>query len=143
MQTSVPSLKSDPKYGHFPWWPEDGDDWIHPEDVALARALIPSDRVFRRDGMRGPFVVLNYGDVLLRVRRTLWQIVPPPAFEIGDWVEVIPRGQQNAPRTGRIREILWEEHAQELRYQIDEAGQPIEHRYAADDLQPVAPTPHE
>ncbi len=138
---TVPPLKTDPKYGYFPWWPEDGDDWVHPEDVATARSMIPSDRVFRRDGMRGPFVVLHYGEVKLRVRPTLWQEAPPPEFEIGDWVEVLSRGQQHLPRTGFIREILWDDFAKELRYQIQEAGQLIEPRYAREDLQFVERIP--
>ena len=55
-------MKVDPKYGYYPWWPEDGNDWVHPEDVELARQMIPSPRVFRRDGEQGPFVILHYGD---------------------------------------------------------------------------------
>ena len=41
----LPPLKTDPKYGHYPWWPEDGDQWVHPEDIELARSMIPSPRV--------------------------------------------------------------------------------------------------
>ena len=65
---TVPPLKTDPKYGYFPWWPEDGDGWVHPEDVAAARTMIPSHRVFRRDGSEGDYLLLHYGDVTLRVR---------------------------------------------------------------------------
>lgn len=133
------ALKTDPKYGFYPWWPEDGDDWLHPEDVELARSLIPSPRVFRRDGQQGPFVVLHYGDVRLRVKRTLWQEVPGEGYEIGDWVEVLSRGQRNTPRTGTIREMTWEPRSRSLRYQIEEAGQPIPKMYAVEDLRPVEP----
>ena len=143
--SDLPPLKTDPKYGVFPWWPEDGDGWIHPEDVADARRLIPSDRVFRRDGghpaqrrVGGPFVVLHYGDVMLRVRRTLWQEVEPEGFEIGDWVEVRTRGLANEPRTGTIREVLWDKNAKQLRYQISENDRPIETLYSRDDLKHVA-----
>jgi hypothetical protein len=135
-----PPLKTDPKYGYFPWWPEDGDAWIHPDDVARARSMIPGPRVFRRDGLSDGYLVLHYGWQRLRIRRTLWQEVPPPEFEIGDWAEVLSRGQRNSPRTGTIREILWDEHARELRYQIEEAGRPIEQMYAGEDLQQVEPT---
>jgi hypothetical protein len=135
----APPLKTDPKYGYYPCWPEDGDDWIHPEDVPLAQSLIPSGRVFRRDGEQRDLIVLHYGDRKLRVRRTLWQEVESEGFEIGDLVEVVPRGMQNAPRTGTIREMLWDEDAGGLRYQIDEAGVPLEILYSRDDLQPVTP----
>lgn len=133
------ALKIDPKYGFYPWWPEDGDDWLHPEDVELARHLIPSPRVFRRDGAHGPFVVLHYGDLRLRVKRTLWQDVPPEGFEIGDLVEVLSRGQKNTPRTGVIREMSWEPRSGSLRYQIAEAGPPIPNLYEAADLRHVEP----
>jgi hypothetical protein len=136
---SAPALKTDPKYGYFPWWPEDGDAWVHPEDVATARAMIPSARVFCRDGTAGELVVMRYGDIAIRVRRTLWQEVEPPTFNIGDWVEVRTRGMQNEARTGVVREMVWDERDQAVRYQIHENGRPIEQLYAEDDLQRVEP----
>jgi hypothetical protein len=137
---SAPPLKIDPEYGCFPHWPEDGNGWLHPEDVDAARGMIPSARIFRRDGMIGEFTLLHYGEVRIRARPALWQKVPAPAFEIGDWVEVVPRGQTNLPRTGVIRELLWDEYAEEVRYQIDVAGMPTERMYAREDLQRVEPT---
>ncbi|MCI0335476.1 MAG: hypothetical protein L0228_19900 [Planctomycetes bacterium] len=149
---SAPPLKTDPKYGYFPWWPEDGDGWVHPEDVAAARGMIPRGRVspkremrvseklayvFRRDGAEGDFVLMHYGDVRLRVRRTLWEEVEPEGLEIGDWVEVLSRGMLNEPRTGVVRETLWDERGRALRYQITEGDQPIEQFYAREDLQRV------
>lgn len=134
-----PPLKSDPKYGYYPWWPEDGDDWIHAEDVETAKRLIPSGRVFRRDGEENGMIVLHYGTERLRVRRTLWMEIESEGFEVGDLVEVLPRGMQNAPRTGAIREILWDDDAGGIRYQITEAGVPLETLYTRDDLQHVAP----
>jgi hypothetical protein len=132
-----PPLKTDPKYGYFPWWPEDGNDWVHPNDVDLARSMIPSGRVFRRDGTDGQYVLLHFGDVTLRVRRTLWQEVPFEGFELGEWVEVLSRGMRNEPRTGQIREMLWDERARGIRYMIAENGVPIEQPYSRDDLRHV------
>jgi hypothetical protein len=137
---TAPPLKTDPKYGYFPWWPVNGNDWVHPEDVAAARSMIPSGRIYRRDGVSGPYVVLHYGQLRLRVRRTLWCEVEPEGFEMGDWVEVCSRGLRNTPRTGTIREIVWDEQARAIRYQILEGDRPIENLYAADDLQHVDPT---
>jgi hypothetical protein len=135
----TPPLKKDPKYGYYPWWPQDGNDWIHPGDVAIARAMIPSNRVFRRDGTDGEYLLMHYGGITLRLRHTLWQEVPHEGFEIGDWVEVLGRGMRNEPRTGVIREMLWDERERAIRYQISENGQPIEDLYAREDLQPVEP----
>jgi hypothetical protein len=136
---AAPPLKTDPKYGYFPRWPQDGNGWIHPDDVATARAMIPSGRVFRRDGTAGEYALLHYGDVTLRVRPALWQEVEPEGLAIGDWVEVLSRGMLNEPRTGTIREILWDEDERGLRYQICEAGQLIDHLYSREDLQRVEP----
>jgi hypothetical protein len=136
---SAPPLKTDPKYGYFPHWPQDGNDWLHPEDVAIARAMIPSPRVFRRDGVTGDYSVLHYGEVRIRVRPALWQEVEPEGFEIGDWVEVLSRGMVNEPRTGTVREMLWDESAGAIRYQISEGGQPLPQLYAREDLQRVDP----
>ena len=137
---AAPPLKTGPKYGYFPWWPENGNDWVHPEDVAAARSMIPSGRIYRRDGESGPYVVLHYGEVRLRVRRTLWCEVEPEGFEIGDWVEVCSHGLRNTPRTGTIREMLWDDHQREIRYQVREVDRPIETLYAAADLRHVDPT---
>jgi hypothetical protein len=136
---AAPPLKTDPKYGYFPRWPQDGNGWLHPDDVAVARAMIPSGRVFRRDGTSGEYGLLHYGDVTLRVRPALWQEVEPEGLEIGDWVEVLSRGMLNEPRTGVIREMLWDENIRGLRYQINEGGQPVDQLYAREDLQRVEP----
>ena len=136
---SAPPLKTEPKYGFFPWWPENGDEWIHPEDVPAARSMIPSGRVFRRDGARGNYAIFRYGDVTLRVRPRLWQEVTPEGYEIGDWVEVLSRGMLNAPRIGVIREMIWDDDARAIRYKISENGTPIEQRYSCDDLQATEP----
>lgn len=136
---TTPPLKSEPKYGYFPWWPEDGDAWVHPEDVATARGMIPSQRVFRREGTSGGFLVLHYGVVQIRVRPTLWIEVEPEGLEIGDWVEVLSRGMRNAARTGIICEMLWDERERRMMYQISEAGQPIAELYSREDVKPVEP----
>jgi hypothetical protein len=83
---------------------------------------------------------MRYGDVRLRVRRTLWLEVPGEGFHVGDWVEVMSKGSKNEFRTGRIREMLWHAKSQSLRYQIEQAGLPIEKLFQADDLRPVEPT---
>lgn len=140
-------LKTDPKYGHFPWWPEDGNDWVHPDDVAMARSFIPGPRIWCRDGEQPlnaevdqKFVILHYGTDQLRVRPRLWQEIPPPEFALGDWIEVRSRLMTNDPHTGRIREVLWDEVEGAVRYQISVGGKPLERRYEADDLKHVEPT---
>ncbi len=139
MPDNLPPLKTDPKHGYFPWWPEDGDDWIHPEDVALARTMIPSPRVWRREGeTSGGYVVMHYGETRLRVRRTLWKEIRPEGYDLGDLVEVRPRGMTNEPHTGTIREVHWDDHAGAIRYWLTlPDGTPLERGFAVDDLKPV------
>lgn len=137
---ALPPLKTDPKYGHYPWWPEDGDDWVHPEDVRLVRSLIPSPRIFRREGQWQDYIILHYGQLRFRVKRTLWQEVPFEGFNVGDWVEVMSRGQANTFRTGVIRDMHWDAHAGAIRYFIDENGVRLTNAFSAEDLRPVSPT---
>jgi hypothetical protein len=132
-------LKFDRKYGYFPRWPEDGDAWVHPEDVAQARAVIPSNRVFRRDGNHGVFHRLYYGPVVIRTRPALWQEVAYEGFDIGDWVEVLSRGMRNEPHTGIIREMLWHDRLRGVCYQIVESDNLIPDLYTRDDIRHVEP----
>ncbi|MEM8865047.1 MAG: hypothetical protein AAGF31_05820 [Planctomycetota bacterium] len=141
----LPPLKTDPRYGHYPWWPEDGDAWLHPEDVQLARRTIPSPRIWRRDGKQGVFAILSYGADRLRVKPRLWQETPAPAFEMGDLVEVLPHGMQNDPVTGRICQVHWDDHTRTIYYQLacyqqSSVDRVIETRYTANDLKLVEPT---
>lgn len=135
-------LKTDPAYGYYPWWPENGNDWVHPEDVEVARQTIPSQRIWRRDGQRGDFVVLAYGELTLRVRRTLWRELRWEGFDIGNLVEVRTRGMQNDHRTGTITEMRWDEHKGRILYEVHEPEDTIENPrpYTADDIKHVEPT---
>ncbi|MEO1498821.1 MAG: hypothetical protein AAFV43_16900 [Planctomycetota bacterium] len=143
----LPPLKTDPKYGYFPWWPEDGDAWVHPDDVAVARSMIPSPRVWRRDGTvpatPEAYVFMHYGDIAIRVRRTLWKELCPEGFDIGDHVEVRTRGMTNEHRVGVVRDVHWDEPAGVLQYFLSAAdGHPVERAFAAIDLKHVeAPSP--
>jgi hypothetical protein len=52
---------------------------------------------------------------------------------------VLSHGMRNEPRTGIIREMLWDDGARGIRYQISEGDRPIADLYAADDLRHVEP----
>ena len=108
------AMKIEPRYGYYPWWPQNGDDWVHPEDVALARRLIPSPRVVRREGAS-------------------------EGLEMGDWVEVLSRMRANDPRTGVVCEIHWDDRARGLRYQVRDNDRAIPNWFSAEDLRPLAP----
>ena len=138
--TPLPNLKTDPKHGFYPWWPEDGDDWVHPEDVELARSLIPSPRIWRRDGEHGDYILLHYGDLTLRVKRTLWREAPFEGYEVGDHVEVLPHGMQNEACTGVIRDVHWDAHECGIRYRVATAeGTLLDRPFEVRDLKHVVP----
>ena len=60
----MPSMLSPPlpDYGCIARWPEDGQGFIHPDDVAVTNKLIPSERVLRRDHFDGSYYHVRYGD---------------------------------------------------------------------------------
>jgi len=130
----------EPRYGYYPWWPQDGDEWLDPADIEIARRSIPSMRIFRREETLPPYITLFYGDLRIRAMRTLWNEVEWEGYNLGDWVEVLSRGQLNTPRTGTIREMLWDDRHRGIRYQIFENDQPIPKLYSKDDLRPIDPT---
>jgi hypothetical protein len=132
-------MRSDPSYVMYPWWPVDGDAWIHPVDVAAGRALIPGLRVFAHAGRQGDYHVLRYGDRVVRVLPALWMPLRGDGLLVGDLVEVRSRGGRNRPRIGRIREMVWNPHAGCIEYQLQRRGLRSSRRYTADDLQSANP----
>lgn len=131
---NAPPLKTDPVYGVIPWWPDDSEGWIHPEDTQVVHALLPGDRVFRREGEEGPFVVMHYGDVQFRIKRRLWEVVPTDGLDIGDQVEVLSRGGKNTYRIGTIREMRWHQPSRSIHYQIADGEHLLSNVYTAEDL---------
>lgn len=140
----LPPLKTDPRYGHYPWWPEEGDAWIHPSDVALARTLIPGPRIWRREGSEGSYLVIHYGELRLRLQRALWIEVEHEGFDIGDPIEILPHGMKNDAQVGTIREMHWEPHEGRIEYQILTADQtPLETWFHSEDMKHVEATRRE
>ena len=124
-------------FGIFPWWPEDGIDWIHPDDVATARQLVPSTRVLRRERRSGRFAHLFYGETRVRVRPTLWHLVRSEGLEVGDWIEIRSHMGRNLPGLGVIREVRYDRHTSQLYYRIARHGMLLPKHFAAEDLRPA------
>ena|SRR5437868_310319 len=130
-------MRTEPAYRVYPWWPEDGNDWVHPEDVRLVRRMIPSPRVFRYVGREGSYLVLTYGKHRLRVKPTLRQALAGDGFNVGDQVEVCSRMGKNRPIVATIRDMLWNPGRGVIQYRLRRRGMVLERRYTADDLRPV------
>jgi hypothetical protein len=124
-------------YGIYPWWPANGDAWIHPEDRSLARRLLPGSRVFRRDGRSGSLYVLSYGKLTFRVRPTMWLVVPGEGIDVGQRVEVKSLMGKNRPGIGYVGEMVWQAKRQQIRYRLLRRNMLSEQWYRASDLRPI------
>jgi hypothetical protein len=130
-------MRTEPAYLVYPWWPENGDDWVHPSDVRLARSLIPGTRVFRRLGREGAYVVLGYGVQRLRVKPTMRQAIAGDGYDIGNRVEVCSRLGKNRPFVATVREMDWNAHFGVIQYRLERRAMILARRYTAADLRPV------
>ncbi len=132
-------IKLEPVYGVYPWWPQDGHDWIHPDDVALVDRLIPSSRIFRRERVVEGYYLLTYGAQSIRILPSMWLQVRHEGLDVGDPVEVLSRLGKNRPFVARITEMRWHRHSRTIHYIVRRAGKLIPRRYTAHDLQVLVP----
>lgn len=76
-----------PDYGCIHRWPQDGQAFIHPDDVPIATRCFPSERVFRRDRFDGTYYHYSYGKIRFRLRPSMWLKVDSDGIDIGDAIE--------------------------------------------------------
>jgi hypothetical protein len=81
-----------PDFGIIPRWPVDGQDFIHPDDVAVAVRCFPSERVLRRESFDGTYYHYTYGNARFRLTPVMWLKVDHEGIDIGDQVETIGSG---------------------------------------------------
>ncbi|MCC9601960.1 hypothetical protein LOC67_15470 [Stieleria sp. JC731] len=81
-----------PDYGCFLRWPENGQAFVHPDDVAIATKLIPSPRVLKRFRFDGTYYHYEYGALRFRLRPAMWLKLDHDGIEIGDQVETVGTG---------------------------------------------------
>lgn len=146
-------LKVLPKHG-FCLWPEDGADWIHPNDLEVARSLIPSKRIFRKEYTADPihdglgYVVYVYGAKYFRGQQTLWHEVETDGYEIGDTVEIKSAYGRHRPIIADIDGMFWNRHHQSIEYELVKNNVPQPGRFVAEQFRlcmkiGVAPTPRQ
>jgi hypothetical protein len=137
--TMMPTL---PDCGVYLVWPTEGTDWIHPEDVATASELIPSDRVFRRTLYDGEYYRLEYGPSVIRVRPTLWLQVADEGIGIGDQVEVLSRFLENDPGIARIADVRYDKASGEIRYFVEMREIVLPRTFVVEDLKLLSQKVH-
>ena len=76
-----------PDYGCIHRWPQDGQGFIHPDDVPIATRCFPSERVLRRDRFDGTYYHYSYGEIRFRLRPSMWLQVDSDGIDIGDSIE--------------------------------------------------------
>lgn len=126
-----------PDWGVFLRWPQDGNDWIHEDDVALAESLIPSPRVFQRTRWDDPFYWLQYGEITLRVHPVMWVHVPPVDLFVGQKVELRAQLGKFEPGIFLIADILYDPAKSQVEYRLDRDGLVLETHFLRKDLRPV------
>lgn len=126
-----------PDWGVYLYWPTDGEGWIHPDDIAVAKQLIPSSRVFHRLRWDGEFYHLRYGQLVIRVRPSLWLPVLDNDLEVGQQVEVLSRLHLNDPGIFRIADIRVAAESNVCEYSLHGTLLKLEKRFRREDLRPL------
>ncbi|MGI9517568.1 MAG: DUF6960 family protein [Pirellulaceae bacterium] len=133
----LPPLKRPPVYGVFRWWPEDGEEWIHPFDIGIVRQLVPGNRVFRREDLDDDYLLISYGDIQFRVHSTIWYEIDYEGFDVGDNVEIKSRMGQADPFIGRIKDMFWNHRYKQIEYYLYRNEAIQVRAYEAADLMPA------
>jgi len=123
-----------PDYGCFPRWPEDGDDFIHPDDRALATRFIPTERVLRRDRFDGTHYHYSYGALCFRLRPTMWLKVSVDGIDIGDEVETVGMSLERELFVATVWGMYWVARKGCILYRLKRGDLAVPRLYAASDL---------
>lgn len=124
-----------PDYGAYLKWPESGEAWIHPEDVAIVAEVIPSDRVFVRESFDGMYYLLRYGDsIAFRARPALWLPIQGEGLDVGDQVEISGLGMLHEPGIVRITEMRFLERTRRIQYTVISADCRLHGNFFREDL---------
>jgi hypothetical protein len=123
-----------PDCGVYLAWPEEGADWIHPDDLAAAEELIPSNRIFRRISFDGTYYLLRYGDRALRVKPTMWLRVQDEGIWIGDQVEIKGDFLSNEPSIAIVVDSRFDAGTGLIAYTLIQRDMILDKHYHADEL---------
>ncbi|MCC9607306.1 hypothetical protein LOC68_13455 [Blastopirellula sp. JC732] len=120
-------------------WPQDGDEWIHPEDRSLAAGMIPSERIFRRELQADGYYELTYGPRKIRVRPVMFEDAPHPVFEIGQFVKLKMAFESDRTEVGRIYAIRYSQYHDAPQYYLIRGDLKSRTPYLADALELFTP----
>ena len=116
------------RWGLYPWWPEDAPSLIHPDDLEALRAFFAYGKVFHCSGEDPPFITLVHGSHEFRVKPSLFQPVPTPAYTVGQSIQLTNGGQL------LITECNWHDKKNAPFFHITLDGKKKSKRYFEEDL---------
>ena len=143
------NLVQKPKYGIFPWWPEDSKNWVHPDDLAVAEELVPGCKILRRVALvakegdenlavaRERFYLFEYGSQSFRAKPRMWLEVPAPDYELLDQVEICSKLGKVHPKIATVSEVCWNRSKRVAEYRLVQIEMPVPGLFHAADLQPA------
>jgi len=123
-----------PDYGCFLRWPENGQGFIHPDDVSLVTQLVPSSRVMKRLSFDGVYYHYGYGRLRFRLRPAMWSTVRGEGIDIGDQVETIGLGMQRDRFVARVWGMYYVSRKRCILYRLRRAEQMVPNLYPRDQL---------
>ena len=123
-----------PDYGCFLRWPEDGQGFIHPDDVATVMKLIPSTRVMKRLSFDGVYYHYGYGQLRFRLRPAMWLAVRDEGIEIGDQVETTGLGLEREHFVAKVWGMYYVPRKGCILYRLRRGDQVAPRLYKGDQL---------
>ena len=123
-----------PDYGCIFRWPQDGVEFIHPDDREVALRCFPSERVFRREEFDGEYYHYRYGEVTFRLKPVMWLKVKEEGFDIGDQVETVGLGLERDRFVAQIWGIYYLRRKGRLVYRLRRGDQEIPQLYTSDEI---------
>lgn len=126
-------------YVTFPWWPEDGCDWIQAEDIATAKRLVPGNRVFLHTPLETDFQLYEYGDESFRALPRLQKRVKGDGLLVGDRVEIRSRLGRRRPIIATICDMFWDDYNDRIEYRIRYRDLKSAANYASEEFERLIP----
>ncbi|WP_390895622.1 hypothetical protein [Stieleria tagensis] len=123
-----------PDYGCFLRWPENGQSFIHPDDVPIATRLIPSPRVLKRMSFDGTYYHYRYGSFRFRLRPAMWLSVRDDGIDIGDQVETTGLGFERERFVASVWGMYYVSRKGCILYRLQRVERVVTKLYSADQL---------
>lgn len=123
-----------PDFGCFLRWPENGQSFIHPDDIGTVTRLIPSPRVLQRHAFDGTHYHYRYGKLRFRLRPAMWLPVRSEGIEIGDQVETKGLGLERDRFVATIWGMYYVQRKGCILYRLRRGEQIVTKLYPRDQL---------